>query len=133
MAKNTSTTKKASTSKATSNLTTKQITTWKNNVDNAITKNLVPSLNKAYDDAIQLEKVTSTGEDSNNLNYRFKDLSKVANQASQQLTTFMKSFDTDLTTYIATVEKAEKTTAEKMKKSIDQFSELASKISSLKM
>ena len=133
MAKNTTTTTKASTSKATSNLTTKQITTWKNNVDNAITKNLVPSLNKAYDDAIQLEKVTSTGEDSNNLNYRFKDLSKVANQASQQLTTFMKSFDTDLTTYIATVEKAEKTTAEKMKKSIDQFSELASKISSLKM
>ena len=57
MAKNTTTTKKASTSKATSNLTTKQITTWKNNVDNAITKKLVPSLNKAYDDAIQLEKV----------------------------------------------------------------------------
>lgn len=133
MAKNTTTTKKASTSKATSNLTTKQITTWKNNVDNAITKKLVPSLNKAYDDAIQLEKVTSTGEDSNNLNYRFRDLAKVANQASQQLTTFMKSFDTDLTTYIATVEKAEKATAEKMKKSIDQFSELASKISSLKM
>ena len=115
------------------NLTSKQLTTWKNNVDTAIAKNLVTSLKKAYQDAIQLNKVTSSGQDENKLSYRFKDLSKVTNQAAQQLTTFMKSFDSNLTTYINTVKKAEETAAENVRKSIDQFSEAASKISKLKM
>ena len=56
------------------NLTSKQIITWKNNVDTAITKNLVTSLKKA-----------------------------------------------------------EKTAAEKVRKSIDQFAEAAAKIQKLKM
>ena len=94
---------------------------------------MVPSLSRAYDDAIQLGRVTENGEDSNNLNYRFKDLAKITDQAMKQLTTFLKSFDTNLTTYINTVEKAEKATADKLKKSIDQFAEAASKISKLKM
>ena len=115
------------------NLTSKQITTWKNNVDTAITKNLVTSLKKAYDDAVQLNKVTASGQDENNLSYRFKDLSKVTNQAAQQLTIFMKSFDTSLTSYISTVKKAESTAAEKVRQSIDQFAEAATKISKLKM
>lgn len=115
------------------NLTSKQITTWKNSVDTAITKNLVTSLEKAYSDAVQLHKVTDSGQDENNLSYRFKDLSKVTNQAAKQLTTFMKSFDTSLTSYISTVKKAELTAAENVRKSIDQFAEAAAKISKLKM
>ena len=117
----------------TQNLTAKQLTTWKNSVDTAITKNLVTSLKKAYEDAVQLYTVTKSGQDSNDLSYRFNDLAKVTNQAAQQLTLFMKSFDSSLDTYIGTVEKAEKTAAEKVKKSIDQFAEAASKISKLKM
>ena len=115
------------------NLTAKQITSWKTKVDNAISKKLIPSLSRAYDDAIQLGRVTENGEDSDNLNYRFKDLAQITDQAMKQLTTFLNSFDTNLTTYISTIEKAEKTTAEKLKKSIDQFAEAASKISKLKM
>ena len=123
----------ATTTNTTTNLTSKQITTWKNNVDTAITKNLTTSLKKAYDDAIQLHKVTSSGQDENNLSYRFNDLAKVTNQANKQLTTFMKDFDTSLTTYINTVKKAEETAAENVRKKIDQFAEAASKISKLKM
>lgn len=115
------------------NLTAKQITNWKNNVDTAITKNLVTSLKRAYEDAVQLNKVTASGQDENNLSYRFGDLAKVTNQAAQQLTTFMKSFDSSLTTYINTVKKAEQTAAENVRKSIDQFAEAAAKISKLKM
>ena len=115
------------------NLTSKQIITWKNNVDTAITKNLVTSLKKAYEDSVQLNKVTASGQDENDLSYRFRDLSKVTNQAAQQLTTFMNSFDTSLNTYINTLKKAEKTAAEKVRKSIDQFAEAAAKIQKLKM
>lgn len=115
------------------NLTSKQITTWKSSVDTAITTKLVTSLKKAHSDAVQLQKVTSSGQDENNLSYRFRDLAKVTTQAAQQLTTFMKSFDTSLTSYIGTVKKAEETTAENVRKSIDQFAEAAAKISKLKM
>lgn len=115
------------------NLTAKQIKLWGTRIDTAISKKLIPSLSRAYDDAIQLGRVTENGEDSNNLNYRFKDLAQITDQAMKQLTTFLNSFDTNLTTYINTIEKAEKTTAEKLKKSIDQFAEAASKISKLKM
>ena len=115
------------------NLTAKQITTWKNSVDTAITKNLVTSLKQAYEAALNLNKVTSSGQDENNLSYRFKDLAKVTDQAAKQLTTFMKAFDDDLTNYITKLQNAEKNAAENMRKSIDQFSEAASKISKLKM
>lgn len=115
------------------NLTAKQIKLWGTRIDTAISKKLIPSLSRAYDDAIQLGRVTENGEDSDNLNYRFKDLAQITDQAMKQLTTFLNSFDTNLTTYISTIEKAEKTTAEKLKKSIDQFAEAASKISKLKM
>lgn len=115
------------------NLTAKQLTSWKNSVDTAITKNLVTSLKKANEAATKLHKVTASGQDADNLSYRFRDLSKVTTQAAQQLTTFMKSFDSNLTTYINTVKKAEETAAEKVRKSIDQFAEAASKISKLKM
>lgn len=128
-----STVKSVKTATPTLNLTAKQLKTWKTSVDTAITKNLVTSLKKAYEDAVQLHKVTGSGQDSNDLSYRFNDLAKVTNQAAQQLTLFMKSFDSSLDTYIGTVEKAEKTAAEKVKKSIDQFAEAASKISKLKM
>lgn len=129
----TSNLKTSSGSTTSTNLTSKQITTWKNNVDSAITKNLVTSLKKAYDDAVKLHKVTSSGQDENNLSYRFNDLAKVTNQASKQLTTFMKEFDTSLTSYINTVKKAEETAAENVRKQVDQFAEAASKISKLKM
>lgn len=114
------------------NLSSTQITNWKKSVDSAITTKLVTSLNKAYNDAIQLNKVTSS-QDENNLSYRFNDLAKVTQQASKQLTTFMKSWDADLTSYINTVKKAETQAAEAVKQKIDQFSESASKISKLKM
>lgn len=115
------------------NLTAKQITTWKNNVDTAITKNVVTSLKKAYEDAVQLNKITASGQDENDLSYRFRDLSKVTNQAAQQLTKFMKEFDLNLTIYINTVKKSEEDAAEKVRKSIDQFAEAAAKISKLTM
>ena len=85
------------------NLTSKQLLNWQKSVDTAISKNLVTSLQKANADAVQLNKVTSSGQDENNLSYRFKDLSKVTEQASKQLNTFMKAFDSNLTTYIKTV------------------------------
>ena len=119
--------------KSTQNLTAKQITTWKNKVDTAISKNLITSLKKAYEDAVALDKATESGQDANNLNYRFKDLAKVLNQSTTKLTEFMKTFDSSLTTYITKTEAAEKQAAEKIKKSIDQFAESAAKISKLKM
>lgn len=116
-----------------SNLTSTEIQKWKNNVDNAIAKNLVNSLKKANEAATQLNKVTASGQDENNLSYRYNDLKKVTNQAASQLTTFMKSFDTSLETYIKTVKDGETIAAEKARKSIDQFAEAAEKIAKLKM
>ena len=115
------------------NLTAKQIKLWGTRIDTAISKKLIPSLSRAYDDAIQLGRVTENGEDSNNLNYRFKDLAQITDQAMKQLTKCLKTFETDLTTYINTIEKSEKTTSEKLKKSIDNFSQAISKLSKLKM
>ncbi len=116
------------------NLTASQITKWKNNVDTAITKNLVSSLKKAAEDATKLKKVTeSVTNDKSDLSYRFNDLAKVSNQAAKQLTTFMTSFDSSITEYITTVKNAEKVAAENMRKQIDQFAEAATKISQLKM
>ena len=115
------------------NLTSKDIKKWKKQIDDAITKKLITSLKKAYEDSLQLSKVTASGQDENNLSYRFKDLSKVSNQAAQQLTTCMKAFNSSLTSYINTVTKAEETAAENVRKKIDQFAEAASKISKIKM
>ncbi len=115
------------------NLTAKQLTTWEDSVDTAIKKNLVSSLQKAYNDAVQLHKVTSSGQDANNLSYRFNDLASITSQSAKQLTLFMKSFDSDLTTYINVISKSEKDTSDKMKKSIDQFREAADKIAKLKI
>ena len=115
------------------NLTARQIKSWKNNVDKAITTNLVTSLKRAYTDALALKKVTSSGQDENNLSYRFNDLAKLTNHASQQLTKFMQEFDTSLTFYINTVTSAENTAAEKVRKGIDQFAEAAAKIAAIKM
>ena len=117
---------------ATTNLTSKQITTWKNSVDTAISKNLIGSFKKAYDDALKLKQVTASTTE-NDLSYRFNDLAKVTNQAAKQLSTFMTAFDSSLTSYINTVKKAEETAAENVRKQIDQFAEAASKISKLKM
>lgn len=117
----------------TTNLTSKQIITWKNDVDSAITQKLVGSLKNAYDSAIKLNQVTASGQDENNLSYRFNDLAKVTNQASKQLTTFMNEFDTSLTSYIDTVKKAEETTAESVRQKIDQFAEASANIAKLKM
>ena len=114
------------------NLTSKELNTWKSSVSTAITKNLVGSLKKIYDDSIQLHKVTSSGQDDNNLSYRFKDLSYLAEQASKQLILFMKSFDSDLKKYINTISKSEKNTSDKVKTSIDQFKEASDRISKLK-
>lgn len=115
------------------NLTAKQLTTWKNSVDTAIKKNLVSSLQKAYNDAVQLHKITSSGQDDNNLSYRFNDLSAVTDQAAKQLTTFMNTFDTDLTSYINTISNSSNKTSDDIKKSIDQFKESSDKITKLKM
>ena len=115
------------------NLTAKQLTTWKDSVDTAIKKNLVSSLQKAYNDAVQLHKVTSSGQDANNLSYRFNDLAAVTDQAAKQLTTFMNTFDTDLTKYISTVSKSASKTSDELKKSIDKFKESSDKIAKLKM
>ena len=114
-------------------ITAKQIKLWGTRIDTAISKKLIPSLNKAHEDAVQLYNVTANSENSNNLNHRFKDLSQITDQAMQQLTKCLKTFETDLTTYINTIEKSEKTTSEKLKKSIDNFSQAISKLSKLKM
>lgn len=115
-----------------SNLTTKQIKTWKNSVDSAISKKLVTSLKKINTVSTTMSKVTSSTTEAN-LSYRFNDLAKVTNQAAKQLSTFMTAFDTSLTSYITTVQKAENTAAEKLRKRIDQFAEAAAEISKLKM
>ena len=88
-----------------------------------------------YQDAVdKLIKATeSDNQDSNDLNYRFKSLRHVTVEAQKQLTLFMKSFDNSLTAYVKTVEKSEKSTAEKIRKSIDNFDEVAAKIAKLKM
>lgn len=117
------------------NLTASQITKWKNTVDGAVLNNLVSSLKRVNDCALNLKRVTASSsvDDNANLSYRFNDLAKVSSEAAKQLTTFMKSFDSSLTSYISTVKKAEATAAENVRKQIDQFAEAASKISKLKM
>ena len=115
------------------NLSAKQITNWKKNVDTAILANLVNSLKKAHNDAVHLKNVTSGDQNENNLSYRFNDLAKLTEQASLQLTKFMNAFDTSLNSYLNTVKNAEATAAEKVRKGIDQFAEAASKIAAIKM
>ncbi len=115
------------------NLTSKQIQSWKKSINTCIVTNLVTSLKKANEDTTQLSKVTSSGQDENNLSYRFNDLAKLTTQASKQLTTFMNSFNTAIDKYISDTTKAEKNAEEKIRKSIDQFAESAAKISKLKM
>lgn len=118
---------------ATTNLTSKQITTWKNSVDTAISQNLVGTLSSLYDIAGELAKVTSSGQDENNLNYRFNDLKKVMTESASQLSKFMNAFDEDLANYIYTVKKAENALDENVRKAIDQFAEAATAISKLSM
>lgn len=118
---------------ATTNLTSKQITTWQKNVDTAISTKLINSLKNTFNDAAELASITSSGEDENDLNYRFNDLKKVMNQSSLQLTKFMNAFDADLTKYISSVKSAESALEESVRKTIDQFAEAANKIAKLSM
>lgn len=116
------------------NLASSQISSWKNQVDKTIRTDLVGVLKKMHDNALNLKAVTATTkDDGNNLSYRFNDLAKVTNQAAQQLETFMKSFDSDLTAYINKTKSSEAKVADAAKKSIDQFAEAAAKIAKLKM
>lgn len=114
------------------NLSAKQLTTWKGRVDRAISRDLLSSLKKSYEDVVQIAKITST-QDGSELSTRFKDLSKVIDKSYQQLTKFMRSFDSSLTEYISTMEKAEQTASAKTKATTDKFSEAASMLSKLKM
>ena len=112
------------------NLSSKDITAWKNSVDNAITKKLVVSLDKVTTDVLGLYNATKS-QNENNLNYRYKDLYSLTKQASAKLKAKMKTFDEELTKYINTVKSAENKADEATKKKIDQFAEKASEISKL--
>ena len=111
------------------NLTAKQIKTWKKNVNASISTKLITSLKKAHDSAAQLMKITATGQDENDLSYRFTDLAKLLTTSTNQLDKFMKSFNTEIDKYVDETTKSEAETAEKLRKQIDQFREAATKIS----
>ena len=117
------------------NLTYKQIDDWKKSVSTAITENLIKkSLKKIGTDAEKLAKITkSDSGDTDQLTYRFKDLQKLSTTATEKLTTFMKSFNSTLDTYLKTLKTAEDTAKEKANKTLDQFAESASAISKFKM
>ena len=115
------------------NLTAKQVTTWKNNVDKTITTNLVTCLKKINADAKQLQQITADGGDDDNLSYRFKDLAAVSETAAKALTTFMGNFDSSLTEYINKIKASEEAVAESSRQAIDNFAEAATKISQIKM
>ena len=113
------------------NLTSKDIKTWKNSIDKAISTNLVKSLEKAQTAAKKLQTITSSS-DENNLSYRFKDLAKLTGEAASKLKACMKQFDASLEEYINTTKKAEDALAEQARKGIDGFAEAANTISKLK-
>ena len=116
------------------NLTSKQIQTWQKNINTIIEEKLIISLKKSNEYANQLKEITATNEkDVDDLSYRFNDLTKLTLQAAKQLSTFMNAFDSSLSKYVTDTRAAEEVAAEKIRKSIDQFAEAASKISKLKM
>lgn len=124
---------KTSSKQSTSNnLTSKQLITWKNDVDTAITKNLTNSLKRTYEDIVKLQKITASSQDSNFLNQRFKELANATQQITKKLTSCMKSFDTNLTTFIKTIESSEKDISAKVKSSINKISEASARISKIK-
>ena len=116
------------------NLTSKQIQTWQKNINTIIKEKLIISLKKSNEYASSLKKITASSKTyENDLSYRFNDLTKLTLQAAKQLSTFMNAFDSSLSKYVKDTQAAEEVAAEKIRKSIDQFAEAASKISKLKM
>ena len=131
MANSSNKTKKTTTN---SNLTARQIIAWKDNVTNAVSQHLVSSLQEATEYATTLSKITAADEaETMNLSYRFNDLSILTSQAAAQLNTFMKTFDSKLTSYINKLKKEEEEKAESMRKNLDNFKESAKTISELKI
>ena len=124
--------KTSSKQSSSNNLTSKQLITWKNDVDTAITKILTNSLKRTYEDIVKLQKITASSQDSNSLNQRFKELANATQQITKKLTSCMKSFDTNLTTFIKTIESSEKDISAKVKSSINKISEASARISKIK-
>lgn len=116
------------------NLTYKSLNTWKGKVDNSIRKNLVASLNRIATYSNSLKTITKSADDGElSLNYRFNDLNKLSTEASKKLSTCLNKFDESMTSYLNTVKRSEENAAAEMKKKIDQFREVANKISKISM
>lgn len=116
---------------ATTNLTSHQIATWKNNLDTAIGENLKYRLKYIENNCRNLRSLTNSGVPSTHLYEDFDKLGRIMWCANSQLSTFMKAFDEDLTRYITTVKNAENALNESVLRAIDQFAEAADKISKL--